>query len=88
MIRTTCESARRSFNEAAGFTQRKRCTPPVTADTISGFNEAAGFTQRKLILAALPLLCPHLASMRPPVLPSGNSATASLVSVGAMARLQ
>ena len=36
------------FNEAAGFTQRKRATPEETVKALS------------------------LASMRPPVLPSGN----------------
>ena len=44
----------RSFNEAAGFTQRK----PVARRRVSGrrrlrFNEAAGFTQRKLHAASI-----------------------------------
>ena len=36
------------FNEAAGFTQRKRRAPCCTSGGVPrGFNEAAGFTQRK-----------------------------------------
>ena len=37
----------RSFNEAAGFTQRKRDGESVPLLRAMGFNEAAGFTQRK-----------------------------------------
>ena len=36
------------------------------------FNEAAGFTQRKLVNTHVGRLCLLGASMRPPVLPSGN----------------
>ena len=61
------------FNEAAGFTQRKpvKVNGPIKGKS-QRFNEAAGFTQRKLLPAGR---APHSelhASMRPPVLPSGN----------------
>ena len=64
-----------SFNEAAGFTQRKHAgAGGGSGSGAGGFNEAAGFTQRKPRalgeLDRTPRLC---ASMRPPVLPSGNS---------------
>ena len=62
------------FNEAAGFTQRKRrVTTTATRGGVTGFNEAAGFTQRKHPMGARTNGRPRPASMRPPVLPSGNS---------------
>ena len=61
-----------SFNEAAGFTQRKLAgSVSTTKPRPRCFNEAAGFTQRKHHDDTYP----HdhdRASMRPPVLPSGN----------------
>ena len=60
------------FNEAAGFTQRKPVKPLAWNWSKCGcFNEAAGFTQRKQAAKASHARC-HAASMRPPVLPSGN----------------
>ena len=59
------------FNEAAGFTQRKPRLPAIGSWWRTCFNEAAGFTQRKRPAHA-PCACVAGASMRPPVLPSGN----------------
>ena len=63
----------RRFNEAAGFTQRK---PVKVNGPIKGkpqrFNEAAGFTQRKPYRQRPATDAEQPASMRPPVLPSGN----------------
>ena len=62
------------FNEAAGFTQRKPSRADAHATAAhSGFNEAAGFTQRKHIPRHARQLIRCQASMRPPVLPSGNA---------------
>ena len=67
-----CGPAARRFNEAAGFTQRKRRWRNRQARSqCPGFNEAAGFTQRKRPAAGTPAT-ELQASMRPPVLPSGN----------------
>ena len=56
----------------AGFTQRKP-QPDSHADRdASRFNEAAGFTQRKRSCYLLVEVDALAASMRPPVLPSGN----------------
>ena len=41
------QRTRLSFNEAAGFTRRKRPDGVVRAAIPLGFNEAAGFTRRK-----------------------------------------
>ena len=62
------------FNEAAGFTQRKptRRRGGPASGMWSGFNEAAGFTQRKPGYRPGQNVPEHPASMRPPVLPSGN----------------
>ena len=60
------------FNEAAGFTQRKHQGGPIANMRGGGFNEAAGFTQRKLARLDSELRAVRGASMRPPVLPSGN----------------
>ena len=63
------------FNEAAGFTQRKRAPlGTVPAAQVACFNEAAGFTQRKPDFTYRPYSDELDASMRPPVLPSGNRA--------------
>ena len=63
-----------SFNEAAGFTQRKLVsTHESNLPLIDSFNEAAGFTQRKRVLVVVGAAGPRIASMRPPVLPSGNN---------------
>ena len=40
---------------------------------LAGFNEAAGFTQRKRSGLTIKSHSDLLASMRPPVLPSGNT---------------
>ena len=66
----------RCFNEAAGFTQRKHHegAERLPLGDHGGFNEAAGFTQRKLrTLGYDPDAAISEASMRPPVLPSGNT---------------
>ena len=64
------------FNEAAGFTQRKLTTAIyVSNNCINRFNEAAGFTQRKHEYVMSYDQALSLASMRPPVLPSGNVTT-------------
>ena len=42
--------------------------------SVAGFNEAAGFTQRKRVWKKGKRYDVSDASMRPPVLPSGNSA--------------
>ena len=61
------------FNEAAGFTQRKLGEGDYgVLPGVDGFNEAAGFTQRKLGPQGIVLHVGDSASMRPPVLPSGN----------------
>ena len=60
------------FNEAAGFTQRKRSDPPGSPAPTRCFNEAAGFTQRKPATLDANHVAQIRASMRPPVLPSGN----------------
>ena len=66
-------SAPTGFNEAAGFTQRKHGTTlTISAAGFEGFNEAAGFTQRKHVGNADDFRKVADASMRPPVLPSGN----------------
>ena len=64
----------RCFNEAAGFTQRKHTISTCTGRpaTFHRFNEAAGFTQRKRARRVDQDHVRALASMRPPVLPSGN----------------
>ena len=46
------------------------------------FNEAAGFTQRKLVGQRLRSVLERLASMRPPVLPSGNIVTGICLTLG------
>ena len=61
------------FNEAAGFTQRKLQKTISDAIRLLGFNEAAGFTQRKRQMLCAATGAGKTASMRPPVLPSGNS---------------
>ena len=59
------------FNEAAGFTQRKRRVGAASqsAPTLC-FNEAAGFTQRKLHFHGNAGSVDAVASMRPPVFPA------------------
>ena len=49
---------------------------------VAGFNEAAGFTQRKP--GKVPKEVDHrdMASMRPPVLPSGNSHSSTALPAG------
>ena len=83
------EQARRArcFNEAAGFTRRKRLNVGrVVPSRIDRFNDAAGFTRRKPLLTGVRTggngeivassQIGHVwASMRPPVLPSGNVLT-------------
>ena len=61
------------FNEAAGFTRRKRrgCCA-LSATRRQGFNEAAGFTRRKLPGPPGKGYEVLHASMRPPDLPGGN----------------
>ena len=63
------------FNEAAGFTRRKRIYKTKPLDSPDRFNEAAGFTRRKLSERArcCQACC---ASMRPPDLPGGNGGNA------------
>ena len=63
-----------SFNEAAGFTRRKR-TPQGgrTGRRQKRFNEAAGFTRRKPVVRAGRDDAAPVASMRPPDLPGGNT---------------
>ena len=61
------------FNEAAGFTRRKRrCRRRSTYAPGHRFNEAAGFTRRKPGRARLANRDGRHASMRPPDLPGGN----------------
>ena len=60
------------FNEAAGFTQRKQRGRCAVSGSGRCFNEAAGFTQRKHVGVADADGVGGDASMRPPVLPSGN----------------
>ena len=81
------------FNEAAGFTRRKRREPCscLVDGILSSFNEAAGFTRRKPG-AGLAALCASVdalnASMRPPDLPGGKhpGAGATLAHVAATLR--
>ena len=68
----------RCFNEAAGFTQRKRNSNGFGEWSPTGFNEAAGFTQRKPIALYYYAHMGIAASMRPPVLPSGNSSETTI----------
>ena len=66
-------SGARGFNEAAGFTRRKRHVAGGTAMIDAAcFNEAAGFTRRKLPRRPQCRLRSVPASMRPPDLPGGN----------------
>ena len=60
-------------HEAAGFTQRKRAGASAGRPADSRFNEAAGFTQRKRRCVQRDHQRGRRASMRPPVLPSGNA---------------
>ena len=73
LVRRRRNAHRYSFNEAAGFTQRKpHHASSRTSSSSSRFNEAAGFTQRKPYPAGQRPCGARGASMRPPVLPSGN----------------
>ena len=74
------DSARRGFNEAAGFTRRKRGArwKRSPSEARNRFNEAAGFTRRKLATEDPPPTVPA-ASMRPPDLPGGNRTLIRLV---------
>ena len=70
---TSARASRTSgFNEAAGFTQRKPVAFAGVALVWLRFNEAAGFTQRKRRVTGSVRRALAAASMRPPVLPSGN----------------
>ena len=72
-VRPPLPGSTRGFNEAAGFTQRKRTGLGSAAPRSRRFNEAAGFTQRKPPSTGIDhCLGVQRASMRPPVLPSGN----------------
>ena len=63
----------RRFNEAAGFTRRKRGPHrKVLYTTCCCFNEAAGFTRRKRADSVHGAALANGASMRPPDLPGGN----------------
>ena len=69
----------RRFNEAAGFTRRKRVRDAsCSRRRKERFNEAAGFTRRKLSEDGNPIM-PIRASMRPPDLPGGNTTRAAQV---------
>ena len=71
-----------SFNEAAGFTQRKQTAPRIARRAAwRRFNEAAGFTQRKPKTLSNKAHYYPRASMRPPVLPSGNNSKARTVRI-------
>ena len=71
---STSAGSHACFNEAAGFTRRKRwIASAMNSRTVTRFNEAAGFTRRKHQHAASAGGAYQRASMRPPDLPGGNA---------------